>query len=326
MKSSLHLLAVLALALACANVEARPDGAPLVRLEVLPQARVDADRVRLRDVVTVAQDDDAVAERLLDLELGPAPRVGLPAHLQQAQLAEWVRMYRPARALQVQWSGSTQVDVERASQQLLAQDFEDVARPALEAWLAKRSESHAVELAQPLAAVVVPTGRVSLDVRPLPRLTQPSAHATVWVDVSVDGHFQRSVSLDYRVQAYRTGWVAGEELERGQDVDPTRLVQALVDVARLPAPLWTDAPDRARMRRAVHRGDALTTLDAEARPWVVRGERVQVFSRMGDLSIEAQAEALQDGRAGQDVLVRIASARAPVTARVLKPGLVEIRQ
>ncbi|HEY9023922.1 MAG TPA: flagellar basal body P-ring formation chaperone FlgA [Burkholderiaceae bacterium] len=326
MRRPIFLPTAATLLLACVAARASEDGRPVLRLEALAHVRVDAERVTLRDVVTVVQDDDDVAGRLLGLDLGPAPRVGLPAHLRQSQVADWVRACRPGAAVQVRWSGAADIDVERASQALSGQDFEDVARPALDAWLAKRSESHAIELAQPLPPVAVPLGHVALDVRPLPRLTQPSSHATVWVDVSVGGHFQRSVNLEYRVQAFRTGWVAAQELQRGQDIDTSRLTQALVDVARLPAPLWKDTPDRARMRRAVHPGEALTTLDAEARPWVVRGERVEVFSRVGELSIEAQAEALQDGRAGQDVLVRIASSRSPVTARVLKPGLVEIRQ
>ena len=318
--------AVLAGASAGAAAQSAADSRPLVRLAALAHASVDADRVTLRDVVSVVQDDTGVAERLLGLDLGPAPRVGQTAHLQRSQLADWVRMYRPGAAIQVQWSGPATVDLERASQLLSEQEFEDAARPALDAWLAKCSESHVIELVKPIDPVAVPQGRVSLDVRALPHLSTPSAHATVWVDVSVGGHFQRAVSLDYRVQAFRIGWVAAEELERGQDIDTTRLLQAQVDVAQLPAPLWADSPDRARMRRAVHRGDPLTTLDAEARPWVVRGERVEVFSHVGELSLEAQAEALQDGRQGQDVLVRIATSRAPLIARVLKPGLVEIRQ
>jgi flagellar basal body P-ring formation protein FlgA len=322
------LLASAVLALACAGAcaQADADARPIVRLAAQAHASVDGERVTLRDVVSVAQDDDGVAERLLGLDLGPAPRVGQLAHLQRSQLADWLRMFRPAAALQVQWSGSTTVDVERASQMVSAQALDASARSALDAWLAKRSDSHTIEPAAPIAAVAVPQGRVSLSVRPLSNIAKPSARATVWIDISVDARFQRAVNVDYRVQAYRAGWVAAQELERGQDVDTTRLTQANVDVAQLPAPLWSDSPERARMRRAVHRGAPLTTLDAEARPFVVRGERVQVFSHVGELSIEAQAEALQDGREGQDVLVRIASSRAPVNARVLKPGLVEIHQ
>jgi len=324
----LQLLASTVLMLACAGASAQADagGRPLVRLAMRAHASVDGERVTLRDVVTVARDDDGVAERVLGIDLGPAPRVGQLAHLQRSQLADWVRMFRPAAALQVQWSGPPTVDLERASQTVPAQALDDAARSALDAWLAKRSDSHAIEPAAPIAAVAVPQGRVSLAVRSLSNIAKPSARATVWIDISVDARFQRAVNVDYRVQAYRAGWVAAEELERGQDVDMTRLTQANVDVAQLAAPLWSDSPDRARMRRAVHRGVPLTTLDAEARPCVVRGERVQVFSHVGELSIEAQAEALQDGREGQDVLVRIASSRAPVNARVLKPGLVEIHQ
>ena len=324
----LQLLASAVLVLACAGASAQADAdaRPVVRLAARAHASVDGERVSLRDVATVVQDDDGVAERLLGLDLGPAPRVGQLAHLQRSQLADWVRMFRPAAALQVQWSGPATVDVERASQTVPAQTLDAAARAALDAWLARRSDSHAIELAVPIAAVAVPQGRVSLAVRSLSNIAAPSARATVWIDVSVDARFQRAVNVDYRVQAYRTGWLATEELERGQDVDTTRLTQAQVDVAQLAAPLWSDSPERARMRRAVHRGAPLTTLDAEARPFVVRGERVQVFSHVGELSIEAQAEALQDGREGQDVLVRIASSRAPVNARVLKPGLVEIHQ
>ena len=330
MNRSIRRLRTCALALACncacAQVPAPGDARPLVRLAPLARTSVDGDRVALRDVVEVLQDDAHVAPHLLELDLGPAPRVGQPAHLQQSQLADWLGTYRPGVGIRVQWSGPAQVEVERAAQMLAEQDIDDAARPALDAWLAKRSESHAIEQATLLGPIAVPTGRVTLTVRPLSRVPVPSAKATVWIDVAVDGHFQRSVAVEYRVEAFKTGWVAAEELARGQELDATRLRPAQVDVAQLSSPLWTDAPDNLRLRRDVHAGAALTTLDAELKPWVARGQRVEVFSQIGELSVQAQGEALQDGQRGQDVLVRIASSRAPVVGRVLKPGLVEIRQ
>lgn len=322
-------LASLACAGACVGALAQSaDARPLVRLAPLAHATVDLDRVTLRDVVEVVQDDADVASRLLPLDLGPTPRIGQPAHLLRAQLVEWVRQYRPGAAIRVEWTGPDTVEVDRASQTLSQDELDPPARGELEAWLAKRSETHVVELAGPIAPVMLPRGRISLSVRALPRVPTPTSRATVWVDVSVAGHFQRAVAIDYRVQAMRTAWVASEELDRGQDVDASRVTQVRVDAAKLSDALWTDSPERMRMRmrRTVHRGEPLTMQDVELRPYVVRGERVEVFSRVGELSIEAQAEALQDGKAGQDVLVRIASSRSPVTARVLKPGLVEIRQ
>ncbi len=321
-------LAALACACACvgAGAQAAADERPLVRLAPLAHATVDLDRVTLRDVVVVVQDDADVASRLLPLDLGPTPRIGQPARLLRVQLAEWLRQYRPGAAVRVEWTGPEAVDVERASQIVSQDELDALARGELDAWLTKRSESHVVELVAPIAPVMVPPGRVTLSVRALPHVPTPTARAALWIDVSVAGRYQRSVSIDYRVHAFRTAWVAVEELERGQDVDAARVTRGQVDAATLSGALWTDSPERLRMRRAVHRGEPLTMLDVELRPYVVRGERVEVFSRVGELSIEAQAEALQDGKAGQDVLVRIASSRSPVTARVLKPGLVEIRQ
>ena len=333
MTPSTHALvrcALVVLACACASggahAQASADPRPLVRLATLAHASVLLDRVTLGDVVAVVQDDAGVGSRLLSLDLGPTPRIGQPAHLSRAQMAEWLRAYRPGAAVRVEWTGPEDVDVERASQDLPQDELDSLARRDLESWLSSRSEIHAVELVAPIAPVRVPLGRVSLSVRPQPRMPTPLSRATVWIDVSVAGRFQRSVGIDYRVQAFRTAWVASEELERGQDVDATRVTQVQVDAAQLSGALWTDSPERMRMRRTVHRGEPLTMLDVELKPYVVRGERVEIFSRVGELSIEAQAEALQDGKAGQDVLVRIASSRSPVTARVLKPGLVEIRQ
>ncbi|MEP6501881.1 MAG: flagellar basal body P-ring formation chaperone FlgA [Betaproteobacteria bacterium] len=318
--------AMLAGVLASARGQSPQPDLPVLKLAVVATARVDSDRVTLGDVVTVLEDEGDVARRILDFGLAPTPRVAQVSHVQQSQLADRLRTRRTAAAIRIVWSGSPAAEVVRATQTIPAHDLDELARGELDGWLAARSETHSVEPARSAEPVAVPLGRVSLSVRPLPRIVAPSRHATVWIDVSVDGRFQRSVSLDYHVHALRTAWVAAEELARGQDIDATRLVQTEVDVAQLSRELWSTSPERTRMRRALHRGEPLTARDVELRPEVVRGERVEVFSQVGELSIQAQAEALQDGRAGQDVLVRIASSRSPVTARVLKPGLVEIRQ
>jgi len=70
----------------------------------------------------------------------------------------------------------------------------------------------------------------------------------------------------------------------------------------------------------------LTMAHVEALPFVARGERVQLRSRVGAITLETMAEALQDGRAGQDVLVRLPSSANPVTASVVGPHEVELKQ
>ena len=228
--------------------------------------------------------------------------------------------------MRIAWSGAADVQIVRASQTVSVDTLEPLARRTLDEWLQSRSDAHAIEPSRAIEPVAVVSGNVSLAARALPRIGEPASHMTVWIDISVDGRFQRSVDLDFHVQAMRRAWVALHDLGAGQDLDAAAVALAQVDVAQSSQALWNESPERARMRRAVRRGEVLTALDVEPRPPVVRGERVQVSSHVGDLSIETSAEALQDGRAGQDVLVRIATSREPVMARVLKPGLVEIRQ
>ena len=60
-------------------------------------------------------------------------------------------------------------------------------------------------------------------------------------------------------------------------------------------------------------------------PVIARGDRVTAVSGQGAVRIEARARALQAGRPGREVLVRIDGATAPVWARVVQSGWVELQ-
>jgi flagella basal body P-ring formation protein FlgA len=81
-----------------------------------------------------------------------------------------------------------------------------------------------------------------------------------------------------------------------------------------------------RLRHAVRGGDVLARALVEPLPAVTRGDWVRLQTNEGAVSLESRAEALQDGRAGQVVNVRLANARSSILARVRGPGLVEVQQ
>jgi len=323
-----HALSALAIASLLAGLPALARGAaaPALELQVIEHAKVAAARVHLRDLVAVQHDEAGIADSLLATDVGPAPRIGQPAHVDRAQLQDWIGRRQPALAGFVRWGGAASVQIERESQSLPAAALDERARDVLGRWLATRCDRFEIEPQREFEPVMVLAGHISTEVRPLSSIASPSSHMAMWVDVSVDGHFERSVVLDYRVKAWRRAWIAAEDLARGQDLDETRAIAGEADVAVSAQPVWSQAVSHARLRRPVRRGDVLTALDVEDRPPVVRGEQVAVAGRFGELSIETSAEALQDGRTGQEVLVRIPTSTAPVMARVVKPGLVEIHQ
>lgn len=289
------------------------------------RADIAGDRVRLRDLVEIRRNDEQLADLLLDIDLGPAPRVGQPAHIERSQLAVWVKSRRPALAGRIGWEGAQTIELKRAAQVVYRDRLEGAARAALDHWLASRSDRHVLvpEQAEAVVAPIeVPAGEITLAARPFAAATRPISRMRVWLDVSVGGRFQRTVPVDYRVQAWKAGYTAGAELHAGEDIDDNRLQPGEVDIAALDAPAWTGSIDRTRIRREVRAGQPLTTLDVEFRPPVVRGEQVTVLSQMGDLSIQASAEALQDGRLNERIAVRVEGSTAPVLVWVVKPGLV----
>lgn len=289
------------------------------------RAEIDAERVHLGDLVEVRRNDEQLADSLLAMDLGPAPRLGQPAHIERDQLAAWVKARRPALAGRMAWEGVQTIEVRRTEHVLDLERLDSAARDALDRWLASRSDRHdlvRVDAEAGMAPIALPSGEVALAVRPFAAATRPASRMRVWVDVRVEGRFQRTVPVDYRVHAWKAGYEAGAELHAGEDVDDARLRAAEVDIAAMEAPAWIGSIDRVRVRREVHAGRSLTTLDLEFRPPVVRGERVTLSSHTGELSIEANAQALQDGRLGERIAVRVDGSTAPVLAWVIKPGLV----
>src|SRR6185369_10030594 len=103
---------------------------------------------------------------------------------------------------------------------------------------------------------------------------RPATHMRLWVDVTVDGHFLRAVAVPFAVHAFRAGWVAQESIPLGEDVGTARVASAEIDVATLDAKPWGEVPERTRARRTLRAGQALTVLDVELRPPVVRGDWV----------------------------------------------------
>jgi flagella basal body P-ring formation protein FlgA len=63
---------------------------------------------------------------------------------------------------------------------------------------------------------------------------------------------------------------------------------------------------------------------AEAEIAVRRGDRVQLFCRIGAVTAQVEAEALQDGRTGAEIRVRNLQNGRVHRGRITAPGTVEV--
>ncbi|MBA2964790.1 MULTISPECIES: hypothetical protein [Ramlibacter] len=147
-------------------------------------------------------------------------------------------------------------------------------------------------LTRPPRDVRVTSGEVTLTAR-ASMLPAASRRQLVWVEIRSGGQVVREVAVSI------------ERLE----ADP----QAHVAVAPMASPTRS-APEVPR------RG---ASPDARA-PAVERGHSATLRAGTGLVVAERRVEVLQDGQAGDRVLVRSASAPAPLSARVIGPELLEL--
>lgn len=173
-------------------------------------------------------------------------------------------------------------------------------------------------------ALDLPPGTMDIRVRPLPDDARPVSRMPLWLDLFIDGRFERSVLVTSRVRAYCAAWMANTDLAAGTRLAPQFLTHSELDVAAMGITPWRGDPTGAVLRTRVLRGSALTARNVAPALAVSRGERVLLSSRVGGIEVLAAAQALQDADVGQRVQVRVDAAQGPVLATVREPGLLEI--
>jgi flagellar basal body P-ring formation protein FlgA len=294
-----------------------------VWLTLRVEAVVPGETVALCDLADVAGLDADSMRRVCAVPLGAAPRVGEVLRLDRRAIESWLAQRLQSDELFVQWSGATEVALRRADQLVDPERVSASASKALQNWLLRRDERVTVSTQTP-DPVRVPAGRLSLQARRLPEDMKPARHFQVWVDVMVNDRFVRSIPVVCSASVYRDGWVATHDLHAEQSLSGASLKRMRVDVAGQRDEPLANLPESGRLRRPVRAGHALTAADIEDIPAVARGAPVTLRSQLGDISVEARAQAMQDGWPGQQVLVRLGQGKPAVQARVVDTGVAEV--
>jgi flagella basal body P-ring formation protein FlgA len=230
--------------------------------------------------------------------------------------------------------------VPRVASESPAQPRQRVEAAALQAqasrglsdWLARQPVSRfEVSPASPVADVDVPAGPWSLSTRPLAAGQAPVGRTIVWVEVRVADRVEKRV-LEKRVpvvmmvRSFAPRWQARIDLPARAAVGPEGFERQEVELSLpyLPAP--ADLPMGARLTRALAKGQVLQAAHLEQAIEVTRGDLVDAHVRRGLVNVQTRGEALQDGRQGQRVQVRITGATGPVQALVVGPGAVQANE
>jgi len=282
------------------------------------QVRLDKDKVHLGDVASITGSDAAALPGWRALLLGPAPLTATPQCMTRAQLA------RILRHTPLQLAGADSVCMAREQAGLNVAELRRMARPALEAWLARHAEHWELSEMDEAVIPMAPAGQRVLRVRPIDEATPLAPAMQVWIDVEVDGRYARSVAVRFAVQAFRRVLAMQDAAEAGVLLEPGMTTWREVDVARQPAALTALVPGRQRLRRSMEAGSVLTPASLGPAPAVARGDWLDLSLAAGAVRLQERVQALQDGQVGQRVRVRAEQATESFEARVSGVGQVEI--
>jgi flagella basal body P-ring formation protein FlgA len=294
-------------------------------VELLPTATVDGPSIRLGQVARVEAPDEARAAALRALDLGPAPRVGLERHVRRADIQRALRAHGWDGPDALVYGGVQTVTVYRASRETPADGLVQCARDALGAVLESRYRNVRLAPVDAPVTIVVPAAHIDYRARsqvlaqPLPR------RIAQWVDVYADGRLYRSVPMIFEVSAETQALVANHDLAANVPLGSDTATLRMVDAVEAKSPLVTaDAFDAGlRARRPIAAGAPLSWRDVSLLPAVERGASVTLRVSAGAVQIEQRGYALDDGKLGAMVRVKLASGAA-LSARVIGSALVEV--
>lgn len=289
-------------------------------LTLAPTALVAGARVTLADVASAPA---GTAPALDSVDLAAAPLPGYTLRLTRAEIARILR----SRALPftLAAAGPAVVQVERRSQPFDPARVTEAAEQALRT-LAE-TDGIRLELANgaPLPGLPLPAGAVGLRARPPAPQVLRQRHPTVWVDVTVDGAFYRTVPVGFELHAWRPALVAAHTLDAGSAPRCADFVAREVDLTALPGPAIADCRAvSGRLARALGRDEPLLQAQLKQPAAVAQGDTVTLRFIEGAIVLESRATALADGAVGDRIDVRPSGARQAVRAAVADVGIVTI--
>ena len=173
-------------------------------------------------------------------------------------------------------------------------------------------------------SITLPKGKVTVDLKP-PASGRYEGKVLFTADLRVDGRRARIVPLNCTIHIEKPRVMVIKRVERGQKLDKEHLAVKRADnglVGRDPVDDLSMALGRTAAR-SLAPGQVLRMSDLVDPPVVKRGQELTCHVRRGNVEMEAQVRALEDGKAGTVIRVENTGSKKILKVRVLDENTVE---
>ncbi|MCL5105768.1 MAG: flagellar basal body P-ring formation chaperone FlgA [Armatimonadetes bacterium] len=291
-----------------------------------PESEVQAAHaVTLRDIASISG-PQALVGKIGEIQVSAGPLAGERRTVD----ASYIRLKLGAinTSVPVKLVGPDKITVMGKCARISSSQLADEAKMFLTSQLPSDDTTYEVEVDRQPREIVVPAGsRVEVKPRLLTSAVRCGLN-TIGVDVVVDGKNEASTSVALRAKSVAETLVATGDIRQGEALSEKNTSWEKRDITKISSAITrssgTDAVERIA-RRGIKSGSIITTSDADLPPAVRKGDTVNLVVRCGNVTLRATGEAKQDGRIGESVRVFSTVSQGDVRARVIEPGIVEIR-
>jgi len=310
--SALVLLLISALAAA----------APQATIMVRPDSEAVGGSVVLGDISTVQCADKALAQRLTSIEVCSSPLPGKTRRLTKEQILVALRRAGIGDGT-VELLCPAEVTVMRKSSVISGQALFEAAKQFVVAGNSLPG-TVAVEPVRPQAGQAAPAGKVELRVRPGAREARKGQNSFP-VEVIVDGQVYRMINVSVLVKVLAPVLVSTQAIPRLAEISDANVVLQERDITTLPGDILLEKPAVGWTASVPICEGAVIRRSWVAAPLAVKsGDAVLVVVDSGAVRVIEKGTAVQDGRPGDRIKVRLLGDIREVRGTIAEPGIVKI--
>jgi flagella basal body P-ring formation protein FlgA len=274
-----------------------------VSVQLPMEAEATGTRITLGEIAEVTSDDAEALAAVSAVELGYMPAPGHSRMMMRWKLEQAVSIMAPG--FEVKWSGEAKCRVFPAVEMIQATDLYERARTAVQGLF--EGKEIQIKASGTIDEIGVPRGAAPAVLRPdlVSHLPRPG-NWSVPIRILVDGEPYRTVWIGLEVALYQTLPVLIKDAPKGTQLTSSMFVVRRVRVMETTSqPLALSLLADAVAVRAISAGHVVTERDVERPLAVTAGSPVWIEIVHGYVRASVLGTALQSGRIGDIVSVRI---------------------
>ncbi|MCL6518709.1 MAG: flagellar basal body P-ring formation chaperone FlgA [Armatimonadetes bacterium] len=294
---------------------------PQLTIQVRPSCEVESQTITLGDIATIKVDDQAFAEKAKKTVICCSPLPGKSRELTRSQITTALRRVGL-------WSNSIVflcpdlVSIKRRALLVTGEMLFDAVRE----YVSKKEDLPGVASAEIVRLPTdqeVPIGKLELRVKSSNK--QLKGRVNVPIEIVIDGRTYRTVYVPALIKVIAQVPVATKTIAKDEELDASNISLEERDITNLPNDIIIGKPEAGWSACVpIPQGSVLRRGWIASPPVIKSGDAVIVFVNNGAVSVSDKGVAVQEGRIGDRIKVRLFRDSQEVRGTVTAPGIIEI--